>query len=348
MKRFQDYKVKSSNLAVKKVIYAQNYNNFTQAITALIGAKEGIRCGANSKDLYRDFITSLLRLGYHFDTVGHSIIASRKKLINNGHQIKQATIRHDVDGDLPAALSCAEIEMRLGVRSTYYLLHTGPYYGTFKNGIFYRNEACGEAYIALQDMGHEVGLHTDALWVYQQWGVDGVQCLLQELEWLRSLGLNISGTAPHNSPSVYGGLSNNEIFKGYDYYEWHVFRDRVRSQLDADVLAGIPVGSIDPEALKLDYEADEIWRLQIPVDWMSVMSSDTIQRYIWDDKSIPALSGSADALYAQVHSRADFKVLNYRSHAECLDSLIVDEAHILYLSVHPEYYGYRDAAVMWP
>lgn len=129
-------------------------------------------------------------------------------------------IRHDVDGDLMAALDMAKIENALGIKSTYFLLHTAPYYGIMQNGVFMRNEAALATYLEIQALGHEVAVHTDALELYQNHKVDGAKGLVTELEWLRDNGLKISGTLAHNSFNVYGA-NNYTIFEGRpltDYY----------------------------------------------------------------------------------------------------------------------------------
>jgi peptidoglycan/xylan/chitin deacetylase (PgdA/CDA1 family) len=347
MKNFTPYNSRPSEATLRDIIYNQNYGNFIQTEQKLKSGPDAPGYVANRLAMYRDFLTALLVAGYSFSPVEQAIATGRQSF-RNGAAPAQAMIRHDVDGDLPAALACAEVERRLGIRATYYLLHTGPYYGTFANGVFLRNEACAEAYAMLQDMGHEVGLHTDSLWVYQQWGVDGAQCIRDELCWLRSIGLRIVGTAPHNSPSVYGGVSNNEIFGGYDYYEWHVFDGRVRPHPRPEMLAGIPLGSLDPAELDLTYQADAVWDLGIAVDWMSIMGADTVQRYTWfDTKNHETLSFSKVA-ERLITEKASFKRLIYCSHAACLADLIANAPHLLYLSVHPEFYGRRDAGVLWP
>ena len=48
------------------------------------------------------------------------------------------SIRHDVDADIRAAVAEAEIEHKYGVRSTWYILHTAPYYGPWTNCVHHR------------------------------------------------------------------------------------------------------------------------------------------------------------------------------------------------------------------
>lgn len=122
-------------------------------------------------------------------------------------------IRHDVDSDLTAAMDQAEIEAALGIRSTYYILHTASYYGEFRNGVFHRHEHIAPVLRFIASLGHEIGLHIDPLWIHQEHGIDGAEAVRVELDWLRSLGLEITGTAGHNGRRAYGAMSS-EIFRG--------------------------------------------------------------------------------------------------------------------------------------
>ena len=125
----------------------------------------------------------------------------------------RCAIRHDVDVDIRAALNQAEMEYEHGIRTTYFILHTAPYYGYFNKGIFHRHECMAYVYKAIQDFGHEIALHTDGLLVYQQHKIDGAEAIRSEIEWLRTNGIDIVGTTAHNSASVYGA-ENYAIFKG--------------------------------------------------------------------------------------------------------------------------------------
>lgn len=63
-------------------------------------------------------------------------------------------LRHDVDYSTRKAHEMAKLEQALGVRSTYFVLFSSPYY----------NLLTGDAMRAVRDiagMGHEIGLHYD-------------------------------------------------------------------------------------------------------------------------------------------------------------------------------------------
>lgn len=63
-------------------------------------------------------------------------------------------LRHDVDQSLEAALQLAQIEHSMGVKSTFFLWLTSPFYNVFdpsQSGIIRR----------LLSLGHQIGLHFD-------------------------------------------------------------------------------------------------------------------------------------------------------------------------------------------
>ncbi|MFN2468626.1 MAG: hypothetical protein ABR521_10920 [Gaiellaceae bacterium] len=95
-------------------------------------------------------------------------------------------LRHDVDDRLDSALAFARLEAARGLRATYFLLHTAPYWpdGRFRE---------------LQELGHEVGLHNDAVTVHARTGADPVAELARALETLRAQGLDVVGVAAHGS-----------------------------------------------------------------------------------------------------------------------------------------------------
>jgi len=115
-------------------------------------------------------------------------------------------VRHDVDDRLDSALELAELERRRGLRSTYFLLHTAPYY---------RRDALPD-FLRLQELGHEVGWHNDLVTLQVVEGVDPRRHLAGELEWLRGAGIDVVGSAAHGS---YWGhrlsYSNNAFFRDF-------------------------------------------------------------------------------------------------------------------------------------
>lgn len=69
-------------------------------------------------------------------------------------------LRHDVDFDVENALKLARWESARGFRASYYLLHTGWYWRVVGASL---SKQMVDAAMEMQDLGHEVGLHNDAI-----------------------------------------------------------------------------------------------------------------------------------------------------------------------------------------
>lgn len=248
----------------------------------------------------------------------------------------RCAIRHDVDIDVRAALMCAQAETARDLESTYFILHTAPYYGTFDGDSFRRHGAMAATYRSLQHLGHEIALHTDPLLVYQTHGMDGAEALRVEIEWLRAQGLVVEGTTAHNSVSVYGA-ANFAIFKG-----------RPQSFLadPADCPAEIvhngrwaPLGVLDERELGLKYEANDVfWQPRIPVRYGVTWG---VNRWWWEDeKCVPRLRDPV-AGASRFAGYLDYEEVKHR-----IDRLQGGE--YLVLVVHPLYYGLRASQLEAP
>lgn len=101
-------------------------------------------------------------------------------------------LRHDCDAghSLATAVKMARWEYERGYRSTYYLLHTSPYwnYSHFPEMV---------ERIAL--LGHEIGIHTDALAEALRTGDDPDMILERAIQRLRDLGYRVRGVAGHGN-----------------------------------------------------------------------------------------------------------------------------------------------------
>jgi len=113
-------------------------------------------------------------------------------------------LRHDIDDDLDRAVRMAELEAGIDndlnramfqhgdialCRSTYFALNTAKYW---------KSKECFEALRYIQDLGHEIGWHNNALasW-YRSLDVSIRPHIIRPLDELRSHGLIIKGTAAH-------------------------------------------------------------------------------------------------------------------------------------------------------
>jgi hypothetical protein len=155
-------------------------------------------------------------------------------------------LRHDVDDDILTGLRAARHLARVGIPGSFYLLHVSHYYGRFERGKFLRHPGMTDYLRDLVVAGCEVGLHVDALGVYERYGTDGAAAVETELGWLREQGARVEGTAAHNSAPVYGA-ENFEVFRGRSL--------NARCELTMGTRQ-IPLQSLREDKLGLTYEAN--------------------------------------------------------------------------------------------
>lgn len=117
-------------------------------------------------------------------------------------------LRHDVDHDLDLALEMAHHEHRLGVRATYFILHTAEYA---------TDPLLAEKCLQLVDYGHEVGLHNNAISPWYRGETDQLGATWAFLDRLRDAGLSVRGTAAHGDKTCYEG-------KFVNYWIWSELR----------------------------------------------------------------------------------------------------------------------------
>lgn len=94
---------------------------------------------------YSELISSLKKEGYSFADYH-----------NYEDYSKCVILRHDIDNSIDKSIAMAEVEARLGVKSTYFVLVTSDFYnvGSKKNL---------EGLRKIQKLGHEIGLHFDEM-----------------------------------------------------------------------------------------------------------------------------------------------------------------------------------------
>jgi len=125
-------------------------------------------------------------------------------------------LRHDVDIDLNVAYSFSQIEYGLGFRSTYFILHTAPYYLANPNNMAIHTNNIIPVLKKMQDERHfEIGWHNDLVTLQVIYNINPVTFLHSELNWLRSNGLTIVGTAAHGS----------NYCKTYHYMNFYFFTE---------------------------------------------------------------------------------------------------------------------------
>lgn len=149
------------------------------------------------------------------------------------------SLRHDIDYDINSALRFARREYELGIRGTYFILHTADYYSRMPvEGTYYKdphrkilrkNEVLKYIKKIQNDYNQEIGWHNDMVTLKVVYNINPGEYLKQELSWLRNNGINITGTSSHGSQYCYiyhyvnfffwknYGPDRSNFFYNYDY-----------------------------------------------------------------------------------------------------------------------------------
>lgn len=164
-------------------------------------------------------------------------------------------LRHDVDHDDETALAMARWERDRGLRATYCLLHTAWYWGERRDGRQYRYDELVRFGDALLELGHEINLHNNAVTVALTEGADAAEVLAGELDFMRSRGWTVTGTAAHG----------DRLCRELQYNNAEIFEHAVKPAFGgARTITGpkgsVELGSLSSASLNLEYEAYDIAR----------------------------------------------------------------------------------------
>lgn len=147
----------------------------------------------------------LAELGEFYSTA-HAVVSMREVLAGN-RDPRVIAVRHDVDNHeqaLATAVELARWEASHGWRSTYFLLHTARYW---KDGRW------REAAETIALLGHEIGLHVDAVAYALEHGGDPHEIVEEALDQLRDAGHTVIGIVGHGNPLCHlAGFANDEQF----------------------------------------------------------------------------------------------------------------------------------------
>jgi hypothetical protein len=125
-------------------------------------------------------------------------------------------LRHDVDNDLNVAYKFSQVEYDLGFRSTYFILHSAPYYLVNTNNMEVHSSEIIPILKSMQNERHfEIGWHNDLVTLQIIYNINPVTFFHTELNWLRSNGIKIYGTAAHGS----------NYCKTYHYLNYYFFEE---------------------------------------------------------------------------------------------------------------------------
>jgi hypothetical protein len=120
-------------------------------------------------------------------------------------------LRHDMDHDVENSVRMAHWEAEHGFRSTYFVLHTDWYWGD--GGPANPSPFVLRALDEIAGLGHEIGVHNNAVTEALLTGRPPADVLGDVLEALRGHGLTVTGTAGHgDSVARQANYINFEMF----------------------------------------------------------------------------------------------------------------------------------------
>lgn len=122
-----------------------------------------------------------------------AVVAMREVQHPESHDPSVIGLRHDCDAghSLATAVKMARWEAERSYRSTFFILHTSPYW-----------QAPGfrEMLDEIAGYGHEIGIHADSLAEALRTGGDPDLILEEAIATLRGYGFEIRGVAGHGNP----------------------------------------------------------------------------------------------------------------------------------------------------
>ena len=131
-------------------------------------------------------------------------VVAMEDVLDGNHDARAIGMRHDVDAwhALATAVRLAEWEADRGYRSTYYVLHTSPYWGS---------PGFADSLYQIAAAGHEIGIHSNALAESLRTGRDPDLILEVAIRTLRNLGFAVRGVAGHGDPFCNRARAPGEI-----------------------------------------------------------------------------------------------------------------------------------------
>src|SRR5215471_12116820 len=162
-----------------------------------------------SLPLYQETLQKANELGYAFPTVS--------ELKDGTEKFERfLLLRHDVDSSPRHALAMAQLEHRLGIRSSFFILMHCPFYNPGAPPHW-------DDLRAIVDMGFEVGLHYDTQF-FEQRGIDPLEGVLDDVAAMEKiLRIRVRSVSQHRPAS---GTFLKQLNKFYvDAYNSHLIND---------------------------------------------------------------------------------------------------------------------------
>jgi len=166
-------------------------------------------------------------------------------------------IRHDIDHDIENAVKIARWEFRYGIQSTFCVLHSAWYYGELSGERYVHSTLLEESLQEIQSLGHEINFHNNLVTLGLQKKVNVREVLLNELDWLRSIGIHVQGTSTHG----------DKLCRELGYRNFELFEEAIGTRFGgprtvSHVESGndVALGQLSFRDFDLTYEAYDIHR----------------------------------------------------------------------------------------
>lgn len=157
-------------------------------------------------------------------------------------------MRHDVDNVIQPAVAFAAWEAERGYRSTYYILHTAPYWQ--------KKNLLRKSLEEIAGYGHEIGIHNNALAAAVKHGGDARHILASAISELRDYGHDIRSTVAHGDNLCYDGAGQVRFVND------EMFVECPRPALGAPdrTVAGVTINPVPLADFGLDFDANWLGR----------------------------------------------------------------------------------------
>jgi hypothetical protein len=194
-------------------------------------------------------LDAILRL-----TAAATEVATLRDAIRAGGCGSVVSIRHDTDHDIDNAVRFARWEFDHGIRASYFVLHTDWYWGS--------NPGRPSRYVLraldrIASLGHEIGLHNNAITAGLLVGRDPIAVLEAALAGLRRHGFDVVGTVAHGDPLCHTlGFVNYELFADLPAVEGRQRPRQIETRESDGPRRRITIRPVPMAELGLEYEAN--------------------------------------------------------------------------------------------
>jgi hypothetical protein len=194
-------------------------------------------------------LDAILRL-----TAAATEVATLRDAIRAGARDGFISIRHDTDHDIDNAVRFARWEADHGIRASYFVLHTDWYWGPDPGR---PSRYVLRALDQIASLGHEIGLHNNAITAGLFAGRDPVAVLEAALAALRRHGFEVVGTVAHGDPLCHTlGYINYELFADLPAVEGRPRPRQIETHEPDGPRRQTTIRSVPMAELGLEYEAN--------------------------------------------------------------------------------------------